>query len=122
VRVVSRLVGDPKPNITKARVCLVEDPHPARAWAALASGSKSFLFQFPADSEFHQESASLGARIITPDRTPLAWGDREREVLLNFWDDTARLHVRETAGFGIWYSRTIGAGVITAIADNSDDR
>jgi len=102
----------------RARLTLVEEPDPARAWAALASGSKSLLFQFSAAPGFSAELVSLGAMVTTPDQNPLAWGDIDRQVLLNFWDDAARLHVHEAAEFGVWYSRTIGTGVITAVLDD----
>jgi hypothetical protein len=98
-----------------ARLTLVDDPDPSRAWAALASGSKSLLFQFSAMSESQPELVSLGAMVTTSDQRPLAWGEVDREVLLNFWDDAARMHVHEAAEFTVWYSRTIGSGVITAV-------
>jgi hypothetical protein len=102
----------------QAQLTLVDDPDPARAWAALASGSKSLLFQFSAASDSPLELVSLGAMVTTSDRRPLAWGDVDREVLLNFWDDAARMHVHEAAEFRVWYSRTIGSGVITAVLDD----
>ena len=82
----------------RARLTLVEEPDPARAWAALASGSKSLLFQFSAAPGFSAELVSLGAMVTTPDQNPLAWGDIDRQVLLNFWDDAARLHVHDVRG------------------------
>jgi hypothetical protein len=102
----------------QARLTLVDDPDPARAWAALASGSKSLLFQFSAAPESQLELVPLGAMVTTSDQGPLAWGDVDREVLLNFWDDAARMHVHEAAEFRVWYSRTIGTGVITAVLDD----
>jgi hypothetical protein len=105
----------------RAGLSLVPDPDRARAWSALASGSRSLLFQFSAPSESQQESVSLGAMVTTPDQSPLAGGDMHREVLLNFWDDAARMHVCEAAMFSVWYSRTIGSGVITAIVDDLDN-
>lgn len=102
----------------RARLSLVDDPDPARAWAALASGSKSLLFQFSAAAASQRELVSLGAMLTTPDQSPLGWGDRDCEVLLNFWDDAARIHVHEAAEFSVWYSRAIGNGVITAIVDD----
>lgn len=56
--------------------------------------------------------------VTTPDQTPLAWGDTDREVFLNFWDDAARMHVHEGAEFMVWYSRTIGNGVILNIIED----
>jgi hypothetical protein len=104
----------------RARLNLIHDADPARAWAALASGSRSLIFQF-ASSESEIKPVSLGAMVTTPDQAPLAWGDIDREVVLNFWDDAARLHVHEAAEFVIWYSRTIGSGVITAVLDDLFD-
>jgi hypothetical protein len=104
-----------------ARLTLVHDPDPSRAWAALASGSKSLLFQFSAISESQPELVSLGAVVTTSDQRPLAWGDADHEVLLNFWDDAARMHVHQAAEFTMWYSRTIGSGVITAVLDDLFD-
>lgn len=101
-----------------ARLTLVDDPDPARAWGALASGSKSLLFQFTTSPRSQTELISLGAMVTTADQQPLAWGDVDREVLLNFWDDAARLHVHEAAEFTVWYSRTIGRGVITDVVDD----
>jgi hypothetical protein len=102
----------------QARLTLVDDPDSARAWAALASGSKSLLFQFSAAPGSERELVSLGAMVTTSDQSPLAWGDVDRVVLLNFWDDAARMHVHEATEFRIWYSRTIGTGVITAVLDD----
>jgi hypothetical protein len=102
----------------QARLTLVDDLDPARAWAALASGSKSLLFQFSAAAESQLELVSLGAMVTTSDQSPLAWGDVDREVLLNFWDDAARMHVHEAVDFRVWYSRKIGTGVITAVLDD----
>ena len=102
----------------RAHLTLIDDPDPARAWAALASGSKSLLFQF---STTREKLVSLGASVTTPDGSPLAWGDRDREVLLNFWDDAARIHVYSGAEFSIWYSRVIGHGVVAELRDDLDD-
>jgi hypothetical protein len=106
----------------QARLTLIDDADPARAWAALASGSKSLLFQFAAATESQQdELVSLGAMVTTPDQSHLAWGDVDRQVLLNFWGDEARMHVHEGAVFSVWYSRTIGNGVIVKLIDDLDD-
>ncbi|MCZ3386473.1 MAG: hypothetical protein LH630_05815 [Actinomycetia bacterium] len=105
----------------RARLSIVDDPDLAGAWAALASGSKSLLFQFPGDGVDQPNLISLGALVTTPGEVPLARGDVGREVLLNFWDDAARLHVHEAAQFGVWYSRTIGSGEITAVLDDLFD-
>jgi hypothetical protein len=51
----------------------------------------------------------------------LAWGDADREVLLNFWDDAARMYVHEGAEFVVWYARAIGRGEITAVLDDLYD-
>ena len=105
----------------RARLTLIDDPDPTRAWAALASGSRSLLFQFPAVSESQTGSVSLGAMVTTTDQRGLAWGEIDREVLLNFWDDAARMYVQEEAEFTVWYSRVIGSGVITAVLDDLFD-
>lgn len=102
----------------EARLTLIGDPDPSRAWAALASGSNSLLFQFCETSESQQELVSLGAMVTTPDQSPLVWGERDRQVLLNFWDDAARMQVHEGAEFSIWYGRTIGNGVIVKLIDD----
>src|SRR6185437_13488098 len=102
----------------QARLTLVDDPDPTRAWGALASGSKSLIFQFAANSDSGQELVSLGAMVTTADHKPLAWGSKDREVFLNFWDAAARMYVHETTGFAIWYSTTIGHGVITDVIDD----
>ena len=99
----------------KARLTLVAETDPDRAWAALASGSRSLLFQF---SVTQAQPVSLGAVVTTADKRPLAWGDADREVFLEFWADAARMYVHETAKFSVWYSRTIGGGVITAVIDD----
>lgn len=104
-----------------ARLALIDDPDPARAWAALASGSKSLLFQFHGLRGSELELVSLGAMVTTPDGSPLAWGDTDREVLLNFWDDAARIHVHRGADFSIWYSRVIGGGVVAELSCDLDD-
>lgn len=85
-----------------AWMTLVDDPDPARAWAALASGSKSLLHQFSAASKFPPDLVSLGAMVSTSDQRPLAWGDIDREVLLNLWDNAALMHVHEGAEFPVW--------------------
>lgn len=79
------------------------------------------LFQFPDDGAAEPKMISLGALIATPDEVPLGRGDVDREVLLNFWDDAARLHVHEAAKFAVWYSRTIGSGEITVVLDDLFD-
>lgn len=92
-----------------------------RAWAALASGSKSLLFQIEATAEPQPEQVSVGAMVTTSDHRPLPWGDVDREVLLNFWQDAARLYVHEDVEFTVWYSRTIGTGVISSVLDDLFD-
>lgn len=104
----------------RARMSLNEDPHPNRAWAALASGSRSLIFKF-ADPDAPDGSMSLGAMLTTPDASALSWGDRDRQVTLNFWDDAARLYVHEGAEFSVWYSRTIGRGSIGKLIIDLDD-
>lgn len=101
-----------------ARLSIIEDADPARAWAALASGSKSLLFQFAGLGESDQELVSLGAMVVTPDQSALSWGDKDRNVLLNFWDDASRMYVQDGAEFTVWYSRSIGSGVITTLAED----
>jgi hypothetical protein len=59
--------------------------------------------------------------VITSDGGPLTWGDVDRDVVLNFWDDAARMHVHEAARFSVWYSETIGSGVITTVLDDLFD-
>lgn len=103
-----------------ARVSLVEDSDPARAWAALASGSRSLIFKFP-DPGAPEGSASVGAMITTSSSLALAWGETDREVILSFWDDAARLYVHEGTEFSVWYSRTIGRGTIVKVIDDLDD-
>lgn len=105
----------------RGRLTLIDDADPSRAWAALASGSRSLLFQFPTAIEGQPEMTSLGAIVTTSDQAALAWGDVDREVLLTFWDDVARLHVHPGAQFRVWYSRMIGSGVITDIVDALDE-
>ncbi|TWE11760.1 hypothetical protein [Rudaeicoccus suwonensis] len=104
----------------RAWMSLNEDSDPDRAWGALASGSRSLIFKF-ADPDAPDGSISLGAMMTTPDAVPLAWGDTDREVALNFWDDAARLYVHEGAEFSVWYSRTIGRGSIGRLIIDLDD-
>lgn len=102
----------------RARLTLVDDAEPDRAWAALASGSKSLVFLFPAPRDSSDRLVSLGAMVTTLDESPLVWGAVDRDVVLNFWDDVARLHVHSDSEFEIWYADTIGHGVITAVIDD----
>lgn len=76
------------------------------------------IFQFAANSDSRQEPVSLGAMLTTADHRPLVWGGKDREVLLNFWDDAARMYVHGMAGFTVWYPTVIGHGVITNVIDD----
>lgn len=105
----------------RARLTLVDNPDRAHAWGALESGSRSLIFQFSANCDSRQELVSLGAMVTTLDRKPLVWGDVDRDVLLNFWDDTARIYVHGSAGFNVWYSTPIGDGMITWLIDDLYD-
>jgi hypothetical protein len=102
----------------QASLTLVDGSDPTHAWRALASGSKSLIFQFAADFDSRQEPVSLGAMVTTSDHKPLVWGDQARRVLINFWDDASRMYVHEKASFMVWYSSVIGHGVITNIVED----
>lgn len=93
-----------------AKVTLITDPDPERAWAALGSGSRSLIFEFKNTLSADQEMVMLGAIMTTSDATQLRWGDSNRAVTLDFWSDSARAYIHRDSHFAVWYGRIIGEG------------
>ena len=82
--------------------------------APLATGTKSLLLRFASGIE-GDPLVTLGAVIDSEDRTPIAPGDRDRDVRLQFWADTAEVFVSNGASFELYYGREVGHGVVLRV-------
>lgn len=82
----------------------------------MPTGTRSLMLVFPSLEDSGGE-VKIGAVIETINGAALVPGADEVPVIIRFWADEAAVYATPGTAFTLWYSRVVGKGVVTRIAD-----
>jgi hypothetical protein len=84
----------------------------------MPTGTRSLLLAF-ASLEHEGEDVKIGAVIDVVGSPALEPGTKELPVIMRFWAEEAAVYATPGAAFTLWYGRTVGAGVVTQLVEDT---